>query len=391
ALGLDRVNDGAQRAALAGRIDGASVRVELAGPGVAGATVRVEHDALPPELSLSSTTSNAARSMLALTGSGLERLVHVEGPTLVRHVLLDGGARDELLRAVAVHGVRVQAGAVVVAPERPRTSPEQVETDVRRAVDVAKRLSLASAEAQQRLATIVRRDPSPPIRRTALALMTRHAPRAELTAAVCTEAIEDRDERVAILAAIHADARARILEVASSTDVDAEARADALVHLAAHRAPELGGLLTAALRDTRTPVARATLELLRVRGTLHDPIDELVPAIVHLAGHEDDEVANAAIELVGAHGAGRDVAPLRSITSGPFAKRSRTKRVEAAVAAIQARVGPEELGALAVVEADGQLGALSVADDRGELSLTTDERGALSDARSTSTTKRERR
>lgn len=383
ALGLQRVGgDPAQDdydGGLAGKVDGMSVRVDVdwSENAVDRAVVRVEHPSLPQDLRLVPSGSGVERSLRALRGASVESRVAIDGAPLVRHAVLDGPAHDELVQAVAAHGLRLESGVVVQTPTEPRTSAGQLEADIRRAVAFAKLVSLGNPVVEARLAEIARGDPAPPIRRAALLLLTRHGPRAQTTLETCRAALDDRDDRVAVLAAIHLEDFERVRTIAASDETDGEACAYALLHLAKARPLEVRRLLRGALAATRPPVAGAALAILRMRPPVHDHVEELVPELVHLVGHEDGAIAAAAIELVGAHGSGEHVAALRAMTSGIFASRDRAKWAEEAVAAIQARIGPEALGALAVVEAPEAAGALSVAEPRGELSLTNDA-GALS-------------
>jgi HEAT repeat protein len=260
----------------------------------------------------------------------------------------------------------------------------------REGVATAQLLTLERAEIRHRLAQNAGDDPCAGVRRRNLEVLGRVAPGSDLWLNCARTALDDVDGGVRAFAAMSLghEELPRLLEIAAR-DPEASVRAKVITHLAAFAGEALWPAIARALRKRDPHLKRAAIlaagatnyvalapdiakeaahpevsvveAVARCLGQLGAADTEAM--LVSLLEHRADEVRVASAEALGKFGTVVAVEPLLAHTSGVLKDATLKRAAQEAIASIQSRLGPVEMGRLSLTISAPLEGALSHVDE----------------------------
>lgn len=337
-------------------------------------SAEIEYGGLPWQMSFAKPAMPADRSIQPTVSTGdpaFDFAVDVRGDPDDVIALLDATTRRMIADFVAANG---QLGWGRLR-HQVTGAPEAIEGAAERALALGERLARPSRK--KLLLEIVRTDPIPAVRESALRLLVaKFAGTRELEEATAA-ALDDRRPEIALLgASVSKSERARkvLRGLVADARIDAGLRAQALERVGTDR--ELVGLALGQpdwrLRKAAVRLAQAS-EIEKLIQLAREEPAELAEAVavalgklgagedalISLLARPEDSVRNAAAEALGMVGTVRAVEPLLPLAKHLAAARDAVRR-------IQERLGDADAGRLSLSE--GQGGELSVAHEAGRLS-----------------------
>lgn len=395
---------------MTGSLGGFGVRVRMVKRGKVQATeLALASSGIPKRLTLKSEGGwQSLRKLVVgedvLTGDReFDAMIHVTGPEAVALAVLDAPARARVktfVRGWAEAEALVSDGQLNWQNYKVLAEGSVLTALIKDALGTAQALQLLPDQVQGDLALNAAQDPVAAVRLRNLEVLARVAP--EVAAECLRVALTDPDGSVRVFAAtrLGESELPRLLELAQR-DRDPAVRAKVIRHLASFTREKLWPILdsaigardddlkraaivaagetrytallprVAALADSAEPlVAQAVAQALHALGAR-----EYEATLVSLLGHQASEVRTAAARALGDLGGGGAVEPLLAQTKGVFEDATLKRTALQAIARIQSRLDPAEVGRLSLVEPAPLEGALSTVGDEanaGALSVLAD-------------------
>jgi hypothetical protein len=399
-LGLETANG----SWASGRIDGFRVEIRPLGSG-SYAELSVDSASrpgacIPPDLMLRSVTvaERLQNEEDVRTGDEpFDNVLRIEGKPDAALALLDGTTRQLIDEALATN-LRVWDGRVCRDVDS-----ENLVKEVRRAVELAGRLTLSPESIPHRLAQNARADPVAGVRLRNLDALLQHYPEGSCTRGTLSDLLKDAFAEVRLRAAIASGPKGypTLTRLVGSPEASEKTELEALDFLIAH-VPQKSQwpFIDSALKHrSRWVRERALGQVVRVGGPkalprlaqlLADPDVELAleatraigklgdsscePALIKAIATEDLRLRKAAAEALGALGTAAAVLPLQQMIGGAAAAiltPDLRKAAHDAIRQIQSRLPRAEAGQLSLArsgDAQGQVSLAALASE-GELAV----------------------
>jgi hypothetical protein len=383
---------------LAGTVDGLTVTVEeVLFRGQSSTRIAVDaHGRIPVGLTL---TTGGTRQPTRCVTTGDERfdaVVSVRGDEREALAVLTEPAREAVARWLPTTLESHVANGIVECRE-PGEESERLAAEVRRAVEVAKVLSLEGKPAR-RLKANATRDPKRKVRLRNLEVLARQYAGKRVRLNALRRALKSADPEARVFAVLELGPESlEFVFPVVTEDRDPHVRAVALLQLAAFAGERLWPAIEIALRsrdeevrtaavvaagmthhvamlhriadevDNAGPVTAGAVAL--ALGELGDPTAERT--LVKLLAHDSVAVKCAAAKALDRVGMVTAVEPLLAASEGLFTDGELKRAASRAVASIRSRLGNVDAGRLSLVEQEA--GALSLTEDRERADASDDD------------------
>ena len=382
--------------------------------GILGLT-RIMVDAthhIPSHLELERGTQNRANTgpsvgnvNLRTGDSKFDSAVYVRGDPAEIISLLDEQTRGLIMDFSCGWTGMVAAGLLEVLTPGICTDSARIIKKAQVTVDLARQLARPPSEAAKRLAHNAQNDPVPDVRLTNLKTLAARYPESKELKNTAIKALKEESPAIRLVAGRHAGSQGYrvLLELAGSTEIPEPIRMEAIHLMSIGKASkkESVAVLRNILKDHSSTQAirlaaidglgnrfdRGCLDLLVEQLAYSDEV--LTPAIARALGKIDHpesethllrmlvfkhpETQRIASQWLGEIGSIKAVEPLLLCTEGD-ADRQTKKAAREAIAMIQSRLGDVDAGSLSLISTPEGEGALSMAEQAGQLSEVDEKR-----------------